>query len=172
MTSRLALLAAAALLAASGALAQSRTEEDLRKGLKGQPGVYGSAGCGLGSMAFRDQKGGIQIVAATLNGICANQTFGITFGTSNCGPSLFAQGTRNFVEANRDAVAKDVARGEGEAVGALTVINACPDSRSVGAALQRRFGAIFPSADASDAAVTDAILETLHGDPALGCGRG
>ena len=167
-----ALLAAAALLAAGTASAQSKTEEDLKKGIRGQPGTYGSAGCGLGAMAFKNEPGGIQIIAATLNGICANQTFGITFGTSNCGPSLFAQGTRNFVEANREVLAKDVARGEGEAVGALTVINACPDSRAVGAALQRRFGAIFPSADVSDAAVTDAILETLHGDPALGCGRG
>ena len=167
-----ALAAAAALLATTIASAESQTEEGLKKGIKGQPGTYGTAGCGLGAMAFKSQPGAIQIVAATLNGICANQTFGITFGTSNCGPSLFAQGTRNFVEANREALAKDIARGEGEAVGALTVINACGDSRTVGAALQRRFGAIFPSPDATDAAVTDAILETLHGDPALGCGKG
>ncbi len=160
------------LLAASSALAQSKTEEDLKKGIQGQAGRYGTAGCGLGAMAFKDQPGGIQIIAATLNGICANQTFGITFGTSNCGPSLFAQGTKNFVEANREVVAKDIARGEGEAIGALTVINACADSRAVGAALQKRFGAIFPSADATDAGVTDAILETLHRDPALACGKG
>lgn len=167
-----ALLTAAALLAATSASAQSKTEEDLKKGLKGHPGNYGSAGCGLGAMAFKNQPGGIQIIAATLNGICANQTFGITFGTSNCGPSAFAQGTRNFVEANREVLAKDIARGEGEAVGALTVINACASSRAVGAALQRRFGVIFPAVDVSDAAVADAILETLHADPALGCGRG
>ncbi len=166
-----ALLAAASLLAATAAAAQSKTEQDLRKGITGQPGRYGTAGCGLGAMAFKDQQGGIQIIAATLNGICANQTFGITFGTSNCGPSLFAKGTRNFVEANREVLAKDIARGEGEAVGALTVINACADSRAVGMALQRRFGAIFPSADVTDAQVTDAILETLHADPALGCGK-
>lgn len=166
------LFVAAALAAATQAAAQTKTEQDLRKGITGQPGSYGSAGCGLGAMAFRDQQGGIQIIAATLNGICANQTFGITFGTSNCGPSLFAQGTRNFVEANREVLAKDIARGEGEAVGALTVINACPDSRAVGTALQKRFTTIFPSRDVSDAQVTDAILETLHADPTLGCGKG
>jgi hypothetical protein len=168
-----ALLAAASLAVATAAAAdQAKAEQDLRKGITGQPGKYGSAGCGLGAMAFKDQHGGIQIIAATLNGICANQTFGITFGTSNCGPSVFAQGTRNFVEANREVLAKDIARGEGEAVGALTVINACPDSRAVGAALQRRFSAIFPSSDATDGQVTDAILETLHADPNLGCGKG
>ncbi len=164
-------LAVSALLLSSPVLAQSKTEQDLRKGLKGT-GSYGTAGCGLGSMAFGSQPGGLQIIAATLNGISANQTFGITFGTSNCGPSLFAEGTRNFVEANREALAKDVARGQGEAIGALTVINRCADSRAVGAALQARFGVIFPSEDASVDHVTAAILETLQGDAALGCGKG
>jgi Protein of unknown function (DUF3015) len=166
-------LALAALLAAAHAFAQdqSKTEKELRQGLKGR-GTYGTAGCGLGSMAFGNQPGGLQIIAATLNGICGNQTFGITFGTSNCGPGLFADGTRDFVEANREALAKDVARGEGESIGALAAINRCADSRPVGAALQARFGAIFPTADASDEHVTNAILEVLRGDPALLCGSG
>ncbi len=164
-------LAVAALLSAAPVLAQSKTEDDLRKGLKGA-GAYGSAGCGLGSMAFGNQPGGLQIIAATLNGICGNQTFGITFGTSNCGPSLFAEGTRNFVEANREALAKDISRGEGEAIGALAALNRCADLRAVGSALQSHFGTIFPSADASDEHVTKAILETLHSDAALGCGKG
>jgi DUF3015 family protein len=164
-------LALAALLSAAPVFAQSKTEKDIRKGIQGS-GAYGTAGCGLGSMAFGNQAGGIQIIAATLNGICGNQTFGITFGTSNCQPGALAQGTKSFVEANREALAKDVARGEGEAIGALTVINRCADSRAVGTALQARFGAIFPTEDASSDHVTDAILETLHGNPALRCGNG
>jgi hypothetical protein len=161
---------AVSLALASTALAQSKTEKEVREGLQGQ-GRYGTAGCGLGSMAFGDQRGGIQILASTTNGILGNQTFGITFGTSNCGPSLFAQGTRNFVDANREVLAKDIARGEGEAIGALTVINACADSRAVGAALQARFGAIFPSEEATNEHVTRSILETLAA-PELRCGNG
>jgi hypothetical protein len=168
---RLAVLVVS-LLVASSAVAQSKAEQDLKTGLKGKGGNYGAAGCGLGAMAFGNQPGGLQIIAATLNGICANQTFGITTGTLNCGPSLFAQGTRNFVEANREAVARDISRGGGEAIGALTVINACKDSHAVGAALQARFGAIFPSEEATAEHVTGAILEALHADPALGCGNG
>lgn len=160
----------AALLSAGPALAQSKQEEDVKRALKGAPGQYGSAGCGLGAMAFKDQPGAIQIVAATLNGISGNQTFGITSGTSNCGPGLFAEGTRSFVEANREVLAKDVARGDGESIAALAHINGCADQRAVGAALQRRFGDIFPSVGASDLAVTEAILRALHEDPALGCG--
>ena len=49
-------------------------------------------------------------------------------------------GTKNFVEANREALAKDISRGEGEAIGALTVINALRRTRhKVGAALQKNF---------------------------------
>ena len=40
--------------------------------------TYGLAGCGLGSMVFGDQKGMIQILAATTNNTFGTQTFGIT----------------------------------------------------------------------------------------------
>ncbi len=158
------LFALAVLVAAAPTLAANSTE----KAIKGT-GVYGTAGCGLGSLAFGNQPGGVQILAATTNALFGTQTFGMTTGTSNCGPSVFAMGTKNFVEANREAVAKDISRGGGEAIGALTVINGCQDSRAVGAALQRNFAAIFPSEQASSDEVTREILETLHSDPALGC---
>jgi len=168
---RLAVAVLSLALVAPTTFAQSQTEKELKEGLKGT-GKYGTAGCGLGAMAFGDQRGGIQILAATINSLFGSQTFGITSGTSNCGEAVLARGTRDFVEANREVVAKDVARGEGEAIGALTILNRCADSRRVGAALQARFGAIFPSEKATDEEVAEAILETLHADPALGCARG
>jgi len=171
MTIRALAAAAAVLLTSAASAAESKTASDIEKGLKGA-GAYGTAGCGLGSMAFGSQPGGIQIIAATTNALFGTQTFGITTGTSNCGPGLFAMGTKSFVEANREAVAKDVSRGQGEAIGALAVINRCPDARAVGAALQRNFAAIFPSEQASSDEVTKAILETLRADPALGCANG
>jgi hypothetical protein len=154
-------LALATLLAAAPAFAQ---------GVKGT-GAYGAAGCGLGSLVFGNQPGAVQILAATTNGTFGSQTFGITTGTSNCGPGMMAQGTKDFVEANREVLAKDISRGQGEAIGALAVINACQDSKKVGAALQANFSSIFPSENATNEQVTDAIVKTLHSDPALGCGR-
>jgi hypothetical protein len=134
--------------------------------------AYGTAGCGLGSLVFGNQPGGVQVLAATTNGTSYSQTFGITSGTSNCGESAFASGTKDFVDANREAVAKDISRGQGEAIGALTQINMCSDSAAVGSALQKRFGEIFPTADAPTDAVTAEILKTLHEDKSLGCGQG
>ena len=113
-------IALAMLLSASTTLAAN-------SGLKGT-GTYGLAGCGLGSLVFGNQPGAVQILAATTNGTFGTQTFGITTGTSNCGPGLMAQGTKSFVEANREVLAKDISRGTGEAIGALAVINACADS--------------------------------------------
>ena len=171
MRSFLAAVALACVALALPAHAQqSGSEQHKDSGMK-FAGRYGVAGCGLGSLAFGDQQGGIQILAATLNGT-GIQTFGITTGTSNCGPGLFAMGTKNFVEANREAVAKDISRGEGEAIGALTVINACPDSHKVGAALKKNFAQIFPNDQVSSDDVTKAILDTLHHHASLGCGRG
>jgi hypothetical protein len=163
---RITLALVAALLALPAAAA-----DQTASAIKGS-GHYGTAGCGLGSMAFGSAPGAVQILAATTNSLFGTQTFGITTGTSNCGSGVFAAGTKNFVDANREALAKDISRGEGEAIGALTVINACQDSHAVGAALQKNFTAIFPSESASNEDVTKAILDTLHGDAALGCGRG
>ena len=138
------------------------------EGLKGS-GRYGTAGCGLGSLAFHDQPGPIQIVAATLNASFGTQTFGITTGTSNCGPGMGAQGTRNFVEANREALAKDMSRGQGETIGALTWIGGCRDSREVGLVLQSNYAKIIPTEKATTDEITARLLETLKSNKGLGC---
>ena len=156
---------------ATTAAAQNESVKSAEKAVTGT-GKYGLAGCGLGSLAFENKPGGVQVFAATTNNLTWTNTFGMTSGTSNCGPSVFASGTRNFVEANREMVAKDISRGQGEAIGALTQINACASSRAVGSALQQRFKEIFPSQEASSEDITQAILKTLHQDASLGCGQG
>jgi len=164
------LLSAVALAAALVAMPAHAVDEATRAAIKGR-GAYGAAGCGLGSMVFNDQPGAVQVLAATTNNIVFPQTFAITTGTSNCQPGLVAEGTRNLVETNRVALAKDAARGQGETIGALTVINRCEDSQKVGAALQAEFKTIFASEQATTDEVTAAILHALHADPSLGCGR-
>ena len=132
-------------------------------------GPYGTAGCGLGSMVFGDQKGMIQIVAATLNGCSGSQTFAITFGTSNCeGAGSGGKSAKVFIEGNRDALAKDISKGAGETVTHLAQIAGCSNPKTVGSKLQSSFKAIFPSESASNDSVTKAILETLS-DKTLAC---
>lgn len=134
-------------------------------------GKYGTAGCGLGSMAFGDQKGAIQILAATTNGFFGTQTFGISSGTSNCAEAApGTSGTKTFIEGNREALAKDAARGSGETIDTLTVLAGCKDAKAVGAALQKRFVELFPGESVPAEKVSEAVVGALRAESSLACG--
>jgi len=164
---RRALVAAVAIMALGAGIAGA-AEKSAEQAVVGTKGRYGDAGCGLGSLVFADQKGAIQIIAATLNGT-GGQTFAISSGTSNCHGVSGAQATRIFIEANREALAKDVSRGSGETIGTLTWLLGCNDSKAVGATLQKNFSAVFPSETVSNEAVTATILKTLKDEKMLAC---
>ena len=133
---------------------------------------YGAAGCGLGSMLFSPNSGFLQIFAATTNGISGTQTFGITSGTSNCGaPEGGKESAKAFVETNRQALAKDIARGQGETIQSLAQLAGCKDSSKVGVSLQTHYDSIFPNADVSDVTVSESVVNVLSSDAALACGN-
>jgi hypothetical protein len=133
--------------------------------------AYGSAGCGLGSMAFGSKPGMIQVLAATTNSLFGTQTFGITTGTSNCQLAPGAAATAKvFIEGNREALAKDISRGQGETVKNLASLAGCADAKEVGAALQKNFKVIFPTATAPSETVVEGVLTTLK-TPALACAK-
>ncbi len=132
--------------------------------------AYGAAGCGLGSMLFDDQKGVVQILAATTNGFFGTQTFGISSGTSNCADTGHgSRAAQIFIEANREALAKDVSRGSGETIVNLSSIAGCANPAAVGATLQKNFKAIFPNENASNEFVVSSVLDTLKSDKTLAC---
>jgi Protein of unknown function (DUF3015) len=131
--------------------------------------TYGLAGCGLGSLVFGDQKGAVQILASTTNGTVGSQTFGISSGTSNCVESSGTQGARTFIEGNREALAKDAARGGGETVATLSAIAGCKDATAVGGALQKRFKSLFPGAKTPAEEVSKNVLNELRSDSSLEC---
>ena len=131
---------------------------------------YGTAGCGLGSILFGSKPGLVQVLAATTNGT-GIQTFGITTGTSNCEDTASgAQNTKAFVQANREAVSKDIARGSGETISSLSTLAGCQDATAVGATLQKSFKSIFPDAQVSDVTVSESVVQTLQAHPELACG--
>ncbi len=135
-----------------------------------QRGSYGDAGCGLGSMIFGSTPGIVQVLAATTNGFLFSQTFGITFGTSNCGSNVVSQvGARNFIQTNRQALAKDIAKGDGETLANLSSLAGCSDPAAVGQRLQANYATIFPTAQTSDVEVSDRIVDLLGQDATLAC---
>ena len=131
---------------------------------------YGTAGCGLGSIVFGDSQGIVQIFAATTNGLFGTQTFGITSGTSNCvRTGSGSASAKAFIQANRETVAKEIARGSGETIVSLSSLAGCTDAAAVGQALQRDFAAIFPNEQVTDAAVSDSVVQSLQAHPELSC---
>lgn len=129
---------------------------------------YGSAGCGLGSMIFGDQPGGIQVIAATTNASTYSQLFGITSGTSNCDkqPKSFSNRKLNeFVVANVDNLAKDIAMGHGESLETVAELMGIPAAQrmQVYAKLQSNFTKIFTSEKVETADVIDGIITIVNG---------
>jgi hypothetical protein len=78
-------------------------------------GSQNMAGCGLGSMVVQDTGKWAQVGAAFLNGT-GMQTFGISFGPSNCTEDGVASASREkdaFVEANLADIRRVVSVGSG-----------------------------------------------------------
>jgi hypothetical protein len=149
-------IAAAALSAGASTTAHAR--------------AYGPAGCGLGSLLFKPNSGFTQVFAATTNGTFGTQTFGITSGTSNCaGGSGGSASAEAFVETNRVALARDIARGQGETIESLSKLAGCRAPSAVGSSLQQRFDQIFANASASDRQVSQNVIEALRSDASLAC---
>lgn len=92
----------------------------------------GIAGCGLGSIVFKENTKGSQILAATTNGTFGNQTFGITSGTSNCGSGVAkqvnVQKQKDYIIANLSSLQREAAQGSGDAVNGLASVFGCPVS--------------------------------------------
>ena len=129
--------------------------------------VDSTGGCGLGSMAWRGQSGIIpQSLAITTNNTFANNTFGITFGTSGCDPNgRITGGTGRmvlaFLEDNMEQFAMDAAAGNGETIETLAgIMNV--DSATLGKEVQQNFAYIFPNDNIEAVDVTMRVMEIAH----------
>ncbi len=128
---------------------------------------YGTAGCGLGSVLFKDQKGGAQIFAATTNGTFGNQTFGITTGTLNCGEPIWEYSkaeTKQFVAHNMDALAMDIAKGQGETLDTFAELLQIPaeERPAFASKLQENFDQVFTSEEVVMADVIDNAVAVIN----------
>ena len=135
-------------------------------------GVKDNCGCGLGSMLLEDHAGDsvlIQLVATCLNGICGNQTFGITSGTLGCDkPAKIVklEIMDKYIADNMDNLAVDIAAGEGESLEALAEIAGLESGKKelFYSALQNNFDSIFMSENVTHKTVVkqiNTIIETI-----------
>lgn len=125
--------------------------------------AYDSTGCGLGSLAFRGQRGCLaQNLAVTTNSY--TQTFGITSNSSGCDRNGRITGGTNrlysFLERNLDQFALDAARGQGETLDAIAVIMGTSTKKVAGIA-RRNFTTLFDSPNVSVVSVTLKMADLL-----------
>jgi hypothetical protein len=91
-----------------------------------------------------------------------------SYGPAGCGlGSLIFEPNSGFTQIF--ALAKDIARGQGETIDSLSRLAGCRASGAVGSSLQRRFDQIFTNASASDSQVGENVIEALRSDAALAC---
>lgn len=120
---------------------------------------YGAAGCGLGSLVFEnDQTWWKQVLAGTTNAT-GMQSIAITIGTSNCdAPTPLKVGqAQAFVEANKVALANDIARGNGETIVGLSKVYGCSNAENFGKDLKSKYSGIFTSSHSESAEITKRI---------------
>lgn len=130
--------------------------------------VREECGCGLGGLAMGDTEATMLMAFAgtLLNGLCGNQTFGITSGTLDCdqAPGFVSKKKAvEFVSTNMDHLAMDMAMGQGETLDALADLMQTEGNDRLGmyAALQINFDSIFPSSDVTATEVVDNIGAVL-----------
>ena len=123
-------------------------------------GVNDQTGCGLGSMIIKDDSTALMLaLQATTNGTSANQTFGITSGTSGCKKTELVMNERaeEFVASNMDQLAKEIAMGQGESVDTLAELLKVEDKAVFAASLQANYNSIYSADDVKMADVLDTI---------------
>lgn len=158
------LLTAITVLAVS-TLAASSSFAAGRKMKSEDKGKLGPAGCGLGYAVLGGKD--LQILAATLNGTSANQTFGITTGTLDCDEGGRDTAVLTYIQNNKVALEKDIARGQGQTIGALAQITGCANEGELSTALKGHYSEIFPTAEPAAAEITDSIKHVIHNNTDL-----
>lgn len=132
-------------------------------------GHQNDAGCGLGSLLFKENKPVHQILAATTNGIMGNQTFGITTGTAGCESGGMINASRErevFTAVNFRALERELAAGQGQYVSSLAVLSGCRGGQFTAFA-KARYEKLFPSEKTTALELLSNLDKEIASDPAM-----
>lgn len=138
-------------------------------------GSQNMAGCGLGSMLFKESGTGPQILAATTNGSTYSQLFGITSGTSGCtsqGWSFAKIQRERYVAANFRSLSRELAVGKGEFASSLASVMGCKAEvlpRFLAVAKEKHTS-LFPSEGSTPSGMLRTLETTIAADGALAPG--
>jgi len=119
-------------------------------------GNHPMGGCGLGYVLFGHEHNTPmrQILAATTNNTYANQTFGMTSGTSGCtddGAVKFVKEAEVYAEVNLKDLSRDMVAGGGEYLSAFARLVGVNEAKKAAffAFVRENYATLFPSAETS-----------------------
>jgi hypothetical protein len=129
--------------------------------------------CGWGSKVFQGQRGlAPQVLGATTNGTSGNQTFAISSGTSGCtqdGAVSSTWKTAMFIDGNKEKLAQDMSKGNGEALQSLAQLIGVKDADKAAfyRATKENFAQIFGSDSATAEQIAAGLKQVLAADSSL-----
>lgn len=129
--------------------------------------------CGWGAKVFDGQSGVFpQVLATTTNGTSGNQTFGISFGTSGCTQDGMVKSnykTAMFIDGNKDKLAQDMSKGNGETLLSLAKLIGVSDSDKAVffRATKENFAQIYATETASADQVAANLKQVLAANSSL-----
>ena len=129
--------------------------------------------CGWGSKIFAGQSGIFpQALAGITNGTFGNQTFAISTGTSGCtqdGAVSSNWQTALFIDGNKEKLARDVSRGQGETLDSLAKLLGMREAHKSHfyQTAKGNFDRIFPSAQASTDDIMNGFKQVIAEDQFL-----
>ncbi len=132
-------------------------------------GGHLDAGCGLGSMLFKEDQPVHQILAATTNGTFGNQTFGITTGTLGCTSGGLIKASRErevFTATNFRALEMDLAAGRGQYSASLAAMTGC-DTAAFQSFAKARYEKLLPSGATTSQELLNNLDKELISSPAM-----
>jgi hypothetical protein len=129
------------------------------------------AGCGIGSQVWAGQNGKLpKLLAATTNGLFANQLFGITFGTLGCrGTGTVTAQVVSFTNENSENLARDMAVGEGESLNILAELLTikAEDKAHFFAMTKQNFSTIYADENETALHVLASLQQVMANDKVL-----
>ena len=94
----------------------------------------------------------------------------MTLGTSGCAKHSIVYNEKqgiHFVESNRNELAVEMAKGQGEFVAGLAEVFGCQNAKAFGSMVQNKYESVLPNANVSGVELFNNLRNEIKNDSAL-----
>ncbi len=128
-----------------------------------------SSGCGMGWQVAKDNSLVSSLTRSVVNATFSN-TIAMTLGTSGCAKHSIVYNEMkgiHFVESNKNELAIDMAKGNGEYVTGLAQVFGCQNTKAFGSMVQNKYESVLPSENISGVELYNNVKNEIRKDSSL-----